>query len=109
MGNRDDGALPAPASGEFLKLGREISVLRACRGPSRLTRHTTQPWTAFADLAADPLARTLVVSGAEAGPTGQMRCGGERAAIDSHLSDETPGGHAIHARNRDPTIQCVRE
>ena len=26
-----------------------------------------------------------------------------------YLSDETPGGHAIHARNRDPTIQCLRE
>jgi len=109
VGNSNDGALPASASGKSLELSRQICVLGASGSPRASAGHTTQPWTTFADLAADPLARTHVASGADTGPTGQMRCAWERAAIGSHLSDETPGSHAIHPWDRHPTIQCVRE
>src|ERR1700751_1918893 len=108
MGNSDDGALPASASGKLLKLGGEIGVLRASRSPCRLTCHSTQPRTAFTDLAADAFACALVVSGTHTGPTRQMRCARELIAIGPHLCDETPGSHAIHPGNRHPTIQCLR-
>jgi hypothetical protein len=37
-----------------------------------------------------------------------MSCSWELANICSHLCDETPSRHAIHTRNRYPTIQCIR-
>src|SRR5579864_1016297 len=109
MSYRDDGALSTSTSSKLLKLSREISVLSASRSPRGLTGHTTQPGTAFTDLAADPLACALVVSGTHACPASKMGCRWELTDICSHLSDETPGGHAINPGNRHPAIPCLRQ
>jgi hypothetical protein len=105
MGHGDDGALPASPGGKLLKLSGEISVLFASSSPCALARHTTQPWTALTDLAADPFACALVASGAHTGPTRQVRCARELIAIGSHLRNETPGSHTIHSGACHPTRQ----
>src|SRR5579864_1607675 len=109
MSYGDDGALSTSTSSKLLKLSREISVLGASRSPCGLTRHTTQPGTAFTDLAADPFACALVVSGTHACPASKMGCSWELTNICSHFCDETPSRHTIHPGNRNPTIQCLRQ
>jgi hypothetical protein len=94
VGDSNDGAFPASASGQSLKLSRQIRVLGASCGPGGLTRHTTQPWSSCADLAADPLARTLVVSGQTAAQL--ARC----AALENELQSVAISAMKIQAATR---------
>jgi hypothetical protein len=75
----------------------------------RMTRHAPQPGTAFTNLAADPLACTLYISGTYPCAASKMRCGWELTNICPQLCDETPSRHTINPGNRYPAIQCVRQ
>ncbi len=58
----DERSFTPSSSGESFELGGEVTVLRPDRCPRGLAGHAAQPWTAFAALAAEPLARALMVT-----------------------------------------------
>jgi hypothetical protein len=69
--HREDGLVFTPfaeASSETVELGGEIGVLRAGRGPRRLTERRTQGRVSLASATRAPLAGALVIAGAHPGP-----------------------------------------
>src|SRR5580698_9361296 len=58
----DERSFTPSSCGQSFELSRQVTVLRPDRCPRGLAGHAAQPWTAFAALAAEPLARALMVT-----------------------------------------------
>src|SRR6266446_1920024 len=104
---RDEDAVARGEGGLLLAAAvREAGVLRAEIGPpaaagtpAALDQQRLEPAVALAGLTRLPLAGTLIVPGADAGPGGQMGGGGKATHVRADLGQDRLGGYPIHPGN----------
>src|SRR5690348_8655722 len=97
VGDRHGGPFDAASGGDPAVLGGEVTVLLAAGRPGALVERGLEPAVALSQPAAASLAGALVVAGAEAGPRGQVRAGGEAGHVGPDLRQHVLGGAAVDA------------
>src|SRR2546423_1830174 len=80
--------LATPTSHAVIE-GRQIMVFGMGDGPRDFKQDTSQVRIAFRRLAAEPLAPTLLVSGTQSSPRGQMFVGRKARHIRTDLGNDT--------------------
>src|SRR5919199_5669043 len=107
MPHRHGSLLSTAASGQATKLRREVAVLLARGGLSGLDEGHTQPGVALAGLATQAFASALFITGAHAGPRGEMGSAREAAQVGADLSQQYFGGAASDPRDAIQTVDLV--
>jgi hypothetical protein len=99
VGHRDDGLLVAAALDQAAVLGGEVGVAFAGRAPGALDQGLPQAAVGKPGAAAQALAGTLVVAGAEVRPGRGMAGGGKATHVAAEFGEDGLGRPARDARN----------
>src|SRR5712692_3907673 len=114
MTNRDGGAFGSAPCGDAAILRRQIGILAVSSGVGGLDQEPARVGVAFARLATEPLARTLMIARTDAHPGRQMFGRGELVHLQADLRQESLGhpladaGHLIDELGRFLPTQGTR-